>query len=60
MTVISVFGVWAWSLPVNRPPKLMTVFGQVAPGMNHRALSISWTPWLPMSPLPKSQNQCQR
>ena len=25
----------------------------------HSAMSISWTPWLPMSPLPVSQNQCQ-
>ena len=24
-----------------------------------RATSIWWTPWLPMSPLPVSQNQCQ-
>ena len=30
-----------------------------SPGISQRAMSIWWTPWLPMSPLPKSQNQCQ-
>ena len=31
----------------------------IGPGISQRAMSIWWTPWLPMSPLPKSQNQCQ-
>ena len=37
---------------------LLTVLS-VAPGIIQRAISIWCTPWLPMSPLPKSQNQCQ-
>ena len=38
--------------------QITTLFGNVPPSAQ-RAMSISCTPWLPMSPLPKSQNQCQ-
>ncbi len=59
MSEICVLGVWPWSLYPNRPPRLQTLRGRVAPGIIQRAMSIWCTPWLPMSPLPKSQNQCQ-
>ena len=36
-----------------------TVFGQSVRPRPHSEISISWTPWLPISPLPVSQNQCQ-
>jgi hypothetical protein len=38
---------------------LITLLGIVAFGIIQRALSISCTPWFPMSPFPVSQNQCQ-
>ncbi len=45
-------GVSAWSVNggcpsvefTHRPPMLITLFGKVAPGIAHRALSISCTP----------------
>ena len=67
MTVNWQLGVWPWSVKggwpsvelTQRPPMLITLLGSVPPGMPQRAMSIWWTPWLPISPLPKSQNQCQ-
>src|ERR1035438_7783895 len=40
------------------PPVEITAVGNSFPNPQ-RAMSISWGPILPMSPLPVSQNQCQ-
>jgi hypothetical protein len=58
MNAISVLGVSASSSYPKRPPIPIARFTCVA-RMPQRHLSISWMPWLPMSPLPVAQNQCQ-
>ena len=43
----------------KRPPTLITLVGRPGRFRPQRALSASWTPWLPKSPLPYSHVQCQ-
>src|SRR5205814_1557280 len=57
--VCCVFGVSWSSFQTNLRPVEVTFTGHPAPLMPHSAMSISCTPWLPISPLPVSQNQCQ-
>src|SRR5438270_10204695 len=57
--VCCTLGVSASSFQAYRLPNDDTEIGQPPRPSPHRQTSISCTPWLPMSPLPVSQNQCQ-
>src|SRR5207249_10837168 len=55
----SVLGVSWSSFHANFPPVEETSEGQPVRPRPHAQMSISCTPWLPISPLPVSQNHCQ-
>src|ERR1035441_1818313 len=57
--VASMLGVSWSSAQVNLPPVDIVAWGHSFFPSPHSATSISCTPWLPTSPLPVSQNQCQ-